>query len=624
MEQLLGRFKISSKVVALLLLLSLVVIGVAVSGVTTLRSVNSSYSVITKTKLPLTTKLVRANRQVTSMLYAGYRVLTYPGKSPEAHAAAKDAEQQYADLVKTLKDVQAADPSSAGQIAPFVEKAGAIHALVAQSLPYGLADQNAPAQKFLGQADDQAADFSKQIVALSADREREAAQAADDMSATTAQTSITLIMVAVVAALLSLGLGIVVARTGIAIPVQNLKNRMAGLAKGDLRAEVPGVDRADELGDMAKAVLVFRENAMTQEAAAADKARADAEQKVVVETLEVNLQKMAAGDLTAEIELQFAPEYESVKLNYNAAVAALRALIGNVMAGTASIRTGSVEIATAAEDLARRTESNAASLEETSAAVAEMDQRSRASADASRRTVDRADEALGTVQNGRSIADQAVQAMARVSDGAKGIDSVIEGLDKIAFQTRVLAMNAAVEAGRAGEAGRGFAVVADLVSALAMRSEEEASRARDQLTTTQGDIVAAVGMVSKVDGALSDIAGNVGEVHQLLRDMAADNQAQASAISQIASAVQTMDHSTQQNAAMVEQTSAAARNLNGEVSALADEASKFEVGGQGAGPTSSNRNSHGRGVRPKRAYDSPVAPLKGSTTRVSAEEWASF
>ncbi|MBL7373220.1 methyl-accepting chemotaxis protein, partial [Escherichia coli] len=86
-------------------------------------------------------------------------------------------------------------------------------------------------------------------------------------------------------------------------------------------------------------------------------------------------------------------------------------------------------------------------------------------------------EAIGTVRGGRDVTDEAVQAMGRVSESAKGIDGVIEGLDKIAFQTRVLAMNAAVEAGRAGEAGRGFAVVADLVSALAMRAEEEAKRA---------------------------------------------------------------------------------------------------------------------------------------------------
>ncbi|MHA6721366.1 methyl-accepting chemotaxis protein, partial [Sphingomonas sp. RS6] len=130
----------------------------------------------------------------------------------------------------------------------------------------------------------------------------------------------------------------------------------------------------------------------------------------------------------------------------------------------------------------------------------------------------------------------------------------------------------------AGEAGRGFAVVADLVSALAMRAEEEAGRARDQLTATQSDIGAAVGMVEKVDGALANIATDVGEVHQLLGTIATDNQAQSTAITQISTAIGTMDQSTQQNAAMVEQTSAAARNLTSEVASLADKAARFDIG----------------------------------------------
>ncbi|WP_339548847.1 methyl-accepting chemotaxis protein, partial [Pseudomonas sp. RA_35y_Pfl2_P32] len=145
----------------------------------------------------------------------------------------------------------------------------------------------------------------------------------------------------------------------------------------------------------------------------------------------------------------------------------------------------------------------------------------------------------------------------------------------IAAQTNLLALNATIEAARAGESGRGFAVVADLVSALAMRAEEEAKRARDQLTVTQSEILSAVGAVQKVDGALVNIAGDVGEVHKLLGDMAADNQAQAAAISQISVAVGGMDRATQQNAAMVEQTSAAARNLTTEVSSLSQQTARF-------------------------------------------------
>jgi methyl-accepting chemotaxis protein len=154
---------------------------------------------------------------------------------------------------------------------------------------------------------------------------------------------------------------------------------------------------------------------------------------------------------------------------------------------------------------------------------------------------------------------------------------VIEGLDKIAFQTRVLAMNAAVEAGRAGEAGRGFAVVADLVSALAMRAEEEAKRAREQLTVTQAGIATAVDAVRRVDGALDAIAEGVATVHQLIGTMSDHNNAQSGSLSQITSAVADVDRATQQNAAMVEQTSAAAANLAEEVEILASQAKRFQV-----------------------------------------------
>jgi methyl-accepting chemotaxis protein len=219
-----------------------------------------------------------------------------------------------------------------------------------------------------------------------------------------------------------------------------------------------------------------------------------------------------------------------------------------------------------------------------------METRLKATAASASSTVDRADGAIVTVSGGRAVASEAVEAMGRVSESAKGIDGVIEGLDKIAFQTRVLAMNAAVEAGRAGEAGRGFAVVADLVSALAMRAEEEAKRARQQLTATQTDIVAAVDMVGKVDTALANIAGDVGEVHKLLAEIAADNDAQSSVITQISVAIGTMDQATQQNAAMVEESSAAARNLSVEIADLADQAAKFVTGSERTTEPGSSRN----------------------------------
>ncbi|WP_253190568.1 globin-coupled sensor protein [Sphingomonas sp. LM7] len=303
---------------------------------------------------------------------------------------------------------------------------------------------------------------------------------------------------------------------------------------------------------------------------------AQASRNAAVAQFERVLASLADGDLTQELTAMPA-SFAALERSYNGSLAKIRTMIAQVAEGAGRIDAGVGEIAVASEDLARRTEGNAASLEQTSAAITQMDGRLKTSADAARSTVTRADQAIATVAGGRGIADEAVQAMTRVNESAKGIDSVIEGLDKIAFQTRVLAMNAAVEAGRAGEAGRGFAVVADLVSALAMRAEEEAGRARDQLTATQTDIVAAVEMVQKVDGALANISEDVSQVHALLGNMAADNSAQAIAIGEISSAVGTMDRTTQQNAAMVEETSAAARNLTHEVGTLSNLTSAFKV-----------------------------------------------
>ena len=387
--------------------------------------------------------------------------------------------------------------------------------------------------------------------------------------------------------------------------------RMEGLAAGDLQSPIAHTDYEDCVGRISRGMLVFRDAAVAQREAAEQQAK-------VVQVLGQSLERLAKGDLTADVTADFPGANAVLKTNFNEALAALRELVRSVRLSAETISTGSAEIASASEDLSRRTESAAASLQETVHSISEIDQRLRTTAHDASKTVARADGAITSVQAGRDVADQAVSAMSRVSESAKGIDDVIEGLDKIAFQTRVLAMNAAVEAGRAGEAGRGFAVVADLVSALAMRAEEEAGRARDQLTTTQADVTAAVGMVQRVDDAFAAIATDVREVHGLLGSMASANQAQASSIGEISTAIAVMDQATQQNAAMVEQTSAAARNLSGEVEALKRQAQAFTVEGA----------HHSRMSMPLRR---PTIAKRGAAPQASAPapamadgDWATF
>ncbi|NIJ20780.1 methyl-accepting chemotaxis protein [Sphingomonas naasensis] len=623
MADLLARIKIPVKILGLLLMLGLITLSIAFYGARALVGADSAYEQLVDHQLPGTTKLARVNRFGTQMLYASYRVMAYPGGSAAGRASAELEATSYANVGKTLDEIKEMNPDMAAEVEAYRGKFDEIHKGAQQAIAYGSRDQNEEARQVLAELDTRLDALAEQLTKANNEDVANAQNTSNALTDAAHATSTTMLIISAIAIAIAIGIGLLVSRLGITTPIADLQARMKTLAEGNNAAEVPGTDRGDEIGAMAKAVLVFREAAVEKEKADAAKKIADAEQQRVVQTLEANLDKLAHGDLTSEINEAFSPAYESVKVNFNAAVAELRSLIGTVMESAATIRTGSGEIAQASEDLARRTEANAASLEETSAAVTQMDGRLKATAQAAGRTVERADGAIATVSGGRTIADEAVQAMSRVADGAKGIDSVIEGLDKIAFQTRVLAMNAAVEAGRAGEAGRGFAVVADLVSALAMRSEEEAARARDQLTATQTDIVSAVEMVQKVDTALADISGDVGEVHTLLAQMATDNHAQSTAITQISVAIGTMDQSTQQNAAMVEETSAAARNLTSEVAALSEQASKFNVGGTRAVPIRATTPAK-PAAKASGGYVSPVKALPVAAMASGGDDWASF
>jgi methyl-accepting chemotaxis protein len=621
----LDNMKIAQKIISLLVFLGLITAVIAYLGASSVTHTNTSYTNLAEHDLQVPALLTRVNRRAVTMDLIAYQAMIYDASTPTAKAAASKQEESYKAALDYLRQAKETLPRYTAEFSQFEDRLNQMHALTDKATKLGALNKNAEAAALLRPADEMLEPLAKDISAfndrLIADGKKQTAQ----LNANAGSTTMTLTIVSILGIAMGIGLSLVVARKGITGPLARLQQTMATLAAGNNSVEIPFADRTDEIGTMADTVRVFRDAALELEAAQMAKAQEDATQQMVVATVGENLGALAAGDLTATINTDFPGNYAELKTNFNAATAALRGLIGGVVESTSAIGTGSNEIAQASEDLARRTEGNAASLEETSAAITQIDGRLKASADAAGRTVARADGAIATVSGGREIADEAVQAMGRVSESAKGIDSVIEGLDKIAFQTRVLAMNAAVEAGRAGDAGRGFAVVADLVSALAMRAEEEAKRARDQLTVTQSEILSAVGAVQKVDGALVNIAGDVGEVHKLLGDMAADNQAQAAAISQISVAVGSMDRATQQNAAMVEQTSAAARNLTTEVSSLSQQTARFDIGGNTAARPVARPAAKPRAAAPARkekapAYTSPVKALES----VNGEDWASF
>ena len=313
----------------------------------------------------------------------------------------------------------------------------------------------------------------------------------------------------------------------------------------------------------------------TEAAVAAEREQRMRELERATTALATGLEGLSRGELQHRITGEMPAGYTTIQTHFNDAIESLAMLVRAVSGGAVELEGNSAQIAQAAEQLAERSERTSARIEEASAAIARIDERLSGGNDTVRETVARADEAIASVQRGRAVTDEAVQTMERVSDSARGIDAVIEGLDKIAFQTRVLAMNAAVEAGRAGEAGRGFAVVADLVGQLAMRSEEEAKRAREQLTSTQDQVSSAVTAIGQIDGALNGIERVVEGVHGLLTGLAEDYGSHSGALSDVSAAFGSLSDATQQNTAMVEESNAAARALSDEARALARLTERF-------------------------------------------------
>lgn len=341
------------------------------------------------------------------------------------------------------------------------------------------------------------------------------------------------------------------------------------------------------------------------------------EQAIVVDLIGVALNKLAAGDLQSEISEQVPKNYEKLRHDYNAAIASLRDAIAAVIHNSDTIRSETGEITSAADDLSRRTEKQAATLEETAAALDELTVSVRSAAegadDASKMSAD----AQSNAEQGGDIARKAVAAMDGIKVSSQKISKITSVIDDIAFQTNLLALNAGVEAARAGEAGRGFAVVATEVRALAQRSSD-AAREINTLITSSGDQVAeGVDLVDRTGAALSAIVESVSEISKRVSSIAASAREQSSGLAEINTAVNELDHVTQQNAAMFEQTTAASHALTSEADALVNAVSRFRLGNLAAATHPSKAQRHVAVVaHPKPAMASPT---RGNTALALSE-----
>jgi methyl-accepting chemotaxis protein len=408
------------------------------------------------------------------------------------------------------------------------------------------------------------------------------------------------VVAAIVAALGALIAFLIAA--GISKPVKTMVGAMKALAAGDHKIEVPAQNNKDEIGEMAKAVVVFREaaieNARLEREAAEHRASAEKERVrneeaqreaierervIVANSLGAALSKLAAKDLTYRMPADIPEAYRKLQADFNEAIGQLEEAMRSVTGSTDAIHGGTQEISTASNDLSRRTEQQAASLEETAAALDEITATVKKAAESAIHAQDVVSTADQDAKKSVLVVRETVEAMAGISKSSQQISQIIGVIDEIAFQTNLLALNAGVEAARAGDAGRGFAVVASEVRALAQRSADAAKDIKRLILESSAQVDRGVALVAETGKSLDRIMSQVTEINRVVAEIAAGAKEQATGLQQVNTAINQMDQVTQQNAAMVEESTAASHSLSQETEQLSGLIGQFQVGSANAG-----------------------------------------
>ncbi|MFZ5692155.1 MAG: methyl-accepting chemotaxis protein [Pseudomonadota bacterium] len=400
-----------------------------------------------------------------------------------------------------------------------------------------------------------------------------------------------------VLALAVVGVMMTVVSRRVTHPLRNIQGAMLKLADGDFSVVLPGLDRKDEIGDVANAVERFKVLAMERAKAEADealkrqaaeaelqvkaaeeRARAADEQARAMRALGEGLKRLANGDLMTRLDEGFTEDYRAIKDDFNATLDRLQSTIAAIAQANDEVSNAAAEIAAATTDLSQRTEEQAASLEQTSASMEQISATVKQNASNAQQANALTQDTAQIADQGGQVVAEAVSAMARIEESSRRISDIISVIDEIARQTNLLALNAAVEAARAGEAGRGFAVVASEVRSLAQRSSQAAKDIKDLIVNSTVQVQEGVDLVNRAGTSLGEIVESIKKVAGIMSDIANASAEQATGLEQVSKALVQMDEVTQQNSALVEQNAATAKTLEDQQNAMRERMSFFSFG----------------------------------------------
>ncbi|MBW6420773.1 methyl-accepting chemotaxis protein [Rhizobium sp. XQZ8] len=398
-----------------------------------------------------------------------------------------------------------------------------------------------------------------------------------------------------IAALIAVGLVSLFALRILLGPLGVLTGTVRTLSEGNHEAEIPYVQRRNEFGNIARALEVFRdsgrekrriENRSAEERAEAEaerhrndteKQRVDSQIDLAVSELGAALSRLAQGDLSSTIETRFSGRLEQLRNDFNGSIIRLRDTLSHIRGSTLAIQKNSAELSHSSTELSRRTETQAASLEETAAAVDEITATVRSSAERAHEANQAVSTTKKSADSSGTVVSNAVAAMSRIEEASQKIELIIEVIDDIAFQTNLLALNAGIEAARAGEAGKGFAVVAQEVRELAQRSAGAAKEIKDLITQSSREVSSGAGLVQQAGEVLASISQQITGISQHVDMIATASKDQSAALQDINNSVNRMDQMTQQNGAMVGETTQASLRLAEEADALLQLVQQFRI-----------------------------------------------